>query len=170
MSTITNTTRFTGRSNINGKQKTVELNFRGSIWCNIAVAFQRVDTIYKQEAQPLGLAVIEWYILQALYEHDGLIASQLARAVGRTPTSFTPIIDTIERKGFVRRSAHPSNRRSVRIYLTSQGKALEKQVIASANRIEVKIRQQFTDKEWQIYQRVIENFQSLSPAQIIHAD
>lgn len=147
-----------------------ELNFGGSIWCNVAVAFQRVDTIYKQEAQSLGLAVIEWYILRTLYDHDGLMAGQLARAVGRTPTSFTPTIDAIERKGFVSRSAHPSNRRSVRIYLTPQGKALEEQVIASANRIEDKIRQQFTDKEWQIYQRVIKNFQILSPAQIVRVD
>jgi DNA-binding MarR family transcriptional regulator len=162
--------RLAGQSNTHRTKKPVDLNFRDSIWCNVAVAFQRVDMLYKQEVQSLGLAVIEWYILRTLYDHDGLMAGQLARAVGRTPTSFTSTIDTVERKRLVQRSIQPSNRRSVRIYLTEQGKALEGQVIASANRIDGKIRQQFTDEEWQVYERVIENLQILNPAQIICSD
>ncbi len=142
-------------------------NFGGSIWCNVAIALSHVETLYKHETQSLGLTVIEWYILRTLYQQDGQIASQLARAVGRTPASFSPTIDAIERKGFIQRHIHPSNRRSVRIYLTTQGRALEQQVTSSANRIESKIRQQFSDKEWQIYERVIENFQVLTPSEVM---
>ncbi len=144
----------------------VDLNFGGSIWCNVAITLRHIDALYKQETQSLGLAVIEWYILRTLYERDGLIVSQLARAVGRAPASFTPTIDILERKGLIQRGMHPSNRRNVRIYLTAEGKALENQVIASASRIENKIRQQLSDKEWQIYERVIGNFQVLKSLNI----
>lgn len=85
----------------------------------------------------------------------------------RAPTSFTPIIDAIERKGLIQRRAHPSNRRSVRIHLTAQGKALEQQIAASVNRIECKIRHRFSDKEWQIYERVIANLQGLTPSETV---
>ena len=136
-------------------------NFGGSIWPNVAVTLRHVDALYKHETRSLGLTVIEWYMLRRLYERDGLTASQLARAVGRSPASFTPTIDTIERKGLIQRRAHSSNRLSVRIYLTAQGKALEEQVSTSVSRIECKIRQRLSDKEWQIFERVIENFQVL---------
>ena len=143
----------------------VDLNCGGSIWCNLAIALRHVGALYRHETELLGLTVIEWYVLRTLYAQDGQIASQLARAVGRAPTSFTPTIDAIERKGFIQRRAHPSNRRRVRIHLTIQAKALEEQITASANRIECKIRQQFSDKEWQIYERVIENLQGLKPSE-----
>ncbi len=164
---MSSTTEIRTGSNSRVRQNTVEHDVEHSVWCTIAVAFQRVDTVYKQEAQAFGLTVIEWHVLRTLYERDGLMAGQLARAVGRAPTSFTPTIDAIVRKGLIQRSAHPSNRRSVRIHLTSKGEALKVPLVASAQRIEGKIRQQFTDKEWQCYQHVIENFQRIRPAQNI---
>ncbi len=107
-----------------------------------------------------------------LYEQDGLdqssqLADGLCHVGSKSPASpFTPTIDILERKGLIQRGIHHSNRRSVSIYLTAEGKAIEKQVTASASRIENKIRQQLSEKEWQIYERVIENLQVLTPAEI----
>ena len=58
----------------------VDLCFGGSVWCNIDIALRCVESIYKQEAEALGLSIIEWYVLRALYEQDGQMPSQLARA------------------------------------------------------------------------------------------
>ena len=110
-----------------------DLYFGGSVRCNIDVALRRIDNLYKQETEALGLSVIEWYVLRALYEQDGQMATQLAKVVGRPATSFTPILDQIESKGLIERRKHTRDRRAVTIQLTTKGKALEKRVQAGVS-------------------------------------
>ena len=112
--------------------KNQSLRFAGSIWCNLDIALRNLDQVYGQVIEPLGLTVIEWYILRSLYDQDGQHASELARAVGRAATSFTPILDKLQNKGFIERRPHPADQRAIRIYLTEQGKVLEEQVKASS--------------------------------------
>ncbi|MBI1279715.1 MAG: MarR family transcriptional regulator, partial [Anaerolineaceae bacterium] len=100
--------------------KNQSLRFAGSIWCNLDIALRNLDQVYGQIIEPLGLTVIEWYILRSLYEQDGQHASELARAVGRAATSFTPILDKLQNKDMIERRPDASDRRAVRIYLTSK--------------------------------------------------
>ena len=74
------------------RQIMADLYFGGSVWCNIDIAVRHLEVIYKQETEKLGLTVIEWYVLQLLYEQDGQMASRLADGVGRPMTaSRSPI-------------------------------------------------------------------------------
>ena len=139
-----------------------DLRFGGSVWCNLDIALRNVDEIYKHETKELNLAVIEWYILRVLYEEDGQMASHLAKAVGRAATSFTPILDQLEKKGLIERKMHPSDRRGVQIYLTNKGKGMRQQVQAIAERVEKKLSQRIADKDWQSYQQVVANFQTMN--------
>ena len=139
------------------------LYFGDSVWCNIDIALRRIEPFYKQEAQTFGLSVIEWYVLRALYEHDGQIAGRLADAVGRPATSFTPILDEIERKGFIERRQHPVDRRAIKIHLTAQGKALEEQVKAGAARLEERVRLKLLEKDLRGFEAVITDLQTMTP-------
>jgi len=139
-----------------------DLRFGGSVWCNLDIALRKVDEIYKKEIKDLNLAVIEMYILRELYEQDGQMASHLAKGVGRPATSFTPILDQLERKGLIERRMHPSDRRGVQIYLTKQGKALRQQIQTISENVDKKISEQIADKDWQSYQQVVANFQTLN--------
>jgi DNA-binding MarR family transcriptional regulator len=138
------------------------LHFDGSVWCNVNIALRHLKIIYKQETEPLGLTITEWYVLRRLYEQDEQMASRLAQALGWAATSFTPTLARLQDKGFIERRSHPADQRAIRIYLTAKGQSVEKQVKTSAERIESKLRQQFSDEEWQGFQRVIESFQSMS--------
>jgi DNA-binding MarR family transcriptional regulator len=89
-----------------------------SLWYNAQLLASLVDSFYKMVSDPLGLTVVEWHVLHALYRQDGQRASELARAVGRQQTSFTPILDSLERKGWIARQADSLDRRAVRMYLT----------------------------------------------------
>ena len=138
-----------------------KLRFDGSIWCNIDVALRNLDAIYNQELEPLGLSVIEWYVLRMLYEQDGQMASRLADGVGRAATAFTPILDGIQNKGLIERRPHTRDRRAIRIHLTPKGQALKEDVAASVERIESKLQQRLSRKEWQGYESVIADLQVL---------
>ena len=98
------------------------LRFNGSVWCNLDIALRNIDQIFRNHVSILGLSVIEWYVLRALFAEDGQHASQLANCVGRAATSFTPNLDKLQDKGYIERLPDPSDRRAVRIYLTQKAK------------------------------------------------
>ena len=138
--------------------------FDGSVWCNVDVALNRVGLFLKNEIEPLGLNLIEWYVLRFLYEQDGQQASQIAKGVGRAATSFTPILDKLEEKSLIERQSHPSDRRAVKVYLTKRGRALEKQVNDSAIKIDQELRTRFSDKDWKGFEQVIIELQTMLPS------
>ena len=71
-----------------------------------------------------------------IVEQDGQHASDLANAVGRAATSFTPNLDKLQDKDLIERRPDPGDRRAVRIFLTDKGRKIEKQVNEAAVEIE----------------------------------
>jgi predicted transcriptional regulator len=88
------------------------LRFDGSLWCNLDVALRNLDRLFRKAICPSEVTTIEWYILRSLYGRDGQHASELAQAVGRAATSFTPNLDKLENRGLVERRPDPADRRS----------------------------------------------------------
>ncbi len=141
--------------------KNQSLRFAGSIWCNLDIALRNLDQVYGQVIEPLGLTVIEWYILRSLYDQDGQHASELARAVGRAATSFTPILDKLQNKDMIERRPDASDRRAVRIYLTKKGNNQRDQVMASAEQVDTRIRKSVSSGDFKGFQSVLANLQSM---------
>jgi MarR family transcriptional regulator, organic hydroperoxide resistance regulator len=137
------------------------LRFDGSIWCNLDIALRNVEQIFRRVARPLGLTVIEWYILRALYEQDGQHASELARAVGRAATSFTPNLDKLQVKSLIERRPDPSDRRAVRIYLTAAAEEKREDVTNSAQEIDQQIEDMFNDQEFRTFREVLASLQTV---------
>jgi len=140
-----------------------QLRFNGSLWCNLDIALRNLDQIYGQVVEPLGLTVIEWYILRALYDQDGQHASELARAVGRAATSFTPILDKLQDKNLIERRPDPADRRAVRIYLTDQARKTKDKVLASARQVDAQIQKQVPNGDFKAFQNVLATLQELKP-------
>ncbi len=90
-----------------------------------------IEEFAKQTAKGTVLedvGLIQIHVLDALYEEDGQHASNLARQVDRQVTSFTPILDKLEKRGLIRREADTNDRRAVFIFLTDAGKSLKVEV------------------------------------------
>jgi DNA-binding MarR family transcriptional regulator len=60
--------------------------------------------------------------LYILHIHGRLNMSTLSRHVNREKGSFTPVIDSLEKLGFVERQPDPSDRRVVNVSMTAEGK------------------------------------------------
>ncbi len=144
----------------------INLRFNGSIWCNLDIALRNMDQLFRHSMQSMGLSVIELYILRALYERDGQHASELARAVGRAATSFTPNLDKLQSKNLIERRPDPGDRRAVRIYLTPNAEANRQAVMDNTQHIDERIEQMFTEGDFQAFQRVLSGLQNLEPEQI----
>ncbi|MEL6308331.1 MAG: MarR family transcriptional regulator [Chloroflexota bacterium] len=143
-------------------EKTTNLRFEGSVWCNLDIALRNIDQIFRRVVRPLDLTVIEWYILRALYEADGQHASELARAVGRAATSFTPNLDKLQKKGLVERRPDPGDRRAVRIHLTQTAIDMRDNVMELAEEIDDEIAAMFPQAEYEMFLDVLGALQSTS--------
>jgi DNA-binding MarR family transcriptional regulator len=141
-------------------EKTTSLRFEGSVWCNLDIALRNADQLFRRVVRSLRLTVIEWYILRALYEEDGQHASDLARAVGRAATSFTPNLDKLQEKGYIERRPDPGDRRAVRIYLTKKGEEARDQVNKAAKEIDAQIAGLFPQAEFETFLDVLSVLQT----------
>jgi len=83
------------------------------------------------------LTITQAYVLQALYTVDGRQPSELAKYTGREATSFTPVLDAMEREGLIERHEHKRDRRGVLIHLTaSKGLSLAQAVSEALTEVE----------------------------------
>lgn len=137
------------------------LRFEGCIATNIEQAYRHLEQVYEHLISPLGLSVLEWYALRALYAEDGLSASTLAALVCRHPSSMTALLDRMESKQLVRRQVDCDDRRSVRVFLTETGRALEPRVQAVAERLERLVSASITPQQMETFQYVLGVLQTL---------
>lgn len=140
---------------------TSTLRFDGSVWCNLDIALRNIDQLFTRVIQPLGLSVIEWYILRALYDQDGQHASELARSVGRAATSFTPNLDKLQSKGMIERRPDPSDRRAVRIFLTEKAEERRSDILEAAEALDGRIANLFESEGFESFQAVLSTLQGV---------
>lgn len=85
---------------------------------------------YRQMAQRTisdefgSITVDQLLVLQTMNDHPELTQQQIAVAVFKDFASITRIIDLLVRKGFLKRSDHPTDRRRFELTVTSEGEDL----------------------------------------------
>ncbi|EGA72100.1 MarR family transcriptional regulator [Vibrio sinaloensis DSM 21326] len=84
---------------------------------------------FDAELKQHGLTIALWPTLMCLWEEEGVTQRDIARKSKVENSTTTRTLDKLENLGLVERRADPTSRRSFRIYLTEQGRALEKQLI-----------------------------------------
>jgi DNA-binding MarR family transcriptional regulator len=84
----------------------------------------------------MGLHVGQEMVLIELFEEDGLRGGELAERLGVEPPTVTKMLRRLERCGFVERRQDPRDARSFRVYLTSEGRALEGPLARCWERVE----------------------------------
>lgn len=93
------------------------------LYVKVAEFMHHIETEYQALVDDTGLSLVEIHVMRVLFERNGQHPSELARSVGRAATAFTPILDRIEGKGFVKRKEDPDDRRAIRVYLTEIGES-----------------------------------------------
>jgi len=92
-------------------------------------AFSR---ILQASIAPWGVTMGMWYFLRALWDEDGLTQRELSRRVGMMEPTTVSALNHMERRGLIERRRNERDRRKVNVFLTRQGKALEKKLLPYA--------------------------------------
>jgi len=75
-------------------------------------------------SQGVDLSFTQYLILKKAHQLGTASATELARAVELDGGAMTRQLDQLERKGYLRRTPHPQDRRTLRIELTDAGEAV----------------------------------------------
>jgi DNA-binding MarR family transcriptional regulator len=78
--------------------------------------------------ETLGLYRGQPSVLQALWEQEGLMHTELARRLQVQPATITKMLQRMEKAGFVERRPDLDDQRVSRVYLTEAGRAVRADV------------------------------------------
>jgi len=86
--------------------------------------FDRIGRLLR----PLGVSAAGGLVLGLLRDHGDLSPSELGQRLIVTRATVTGVVDSLERRGYVRRVPNPADRRSVLVELTADGRRVVQEV------------------------------------------
>ena len=98
----------------------------GSLLATEAVmnTIRTADLLFDQIGRllrPLGVSAAGGLVLGILRDHGTMPPSEVGERLQVTRATVTGVVDSLERRGFVRRSANPADRRSLLLEITPEG-------------------------------------------------
>jgi DNA-binding MarR family transcriptional regulator len=119
--------------------------------------------------EALGLYRGQPSVLQALWEQEGLMHTELARRLQVQPATITKMLQRMEKAGFVERRPDPNDQRVSRVYLTEAGRAVRTDVQQVWRQLEEEAFAGFTLEERTLLRRffvhIRENLMSVAGSQ-----
>ncbi len=97
----------------------------GEVFDLIEQTAKNLKRIQRQTVRLADLTPPQYSVLHLLWEEDGRPFKDFADALLCTRPTITGIIDSLERKGLVRRQPNPDDRRSLLATLTDEGRELQ---------------------------------------------
>lgn len=106
--------------------------------CTAVTSLMRAHQVLTQRADqilaPIDLTFARYELLVRLYFHnESLPLNQLGKQLQIHQTSITSLVDRLERQGLIKRTPHPTDRRSTLAQMTPAGHALTGKAITLLN-------------------------------------
>ncbi len=117
--------------------------------------FDRIGRLLR----PLGVSAAGGLVLGLLRDHGALSPSELGERLIVTRATVTGLLDSLERPGFVRRTRHPVDRRSLIVEITPLGLEVLQQVRTTVHRHERRWLSAFSDEELRGYIELLHRIQ-----------
>lgn len=106
-----------------------EFNRQTSFGWLLNVVANHASKEFDKRLKDNGLTLALWPTLMCLWEKEGVTQREIAQMSKVESSTTTRTLDKLETLGLVERKPDPESRRSFRIYLTDEGKALKDRVI-----------------------------------------
>lgn len=84
---------------------------------------------YEPVLAPFKLTYTQYILLLSLWEKDGQTVKSLGESLYLDSGTLTPLIRRMESKGFVKKQRSKADERSVEVFLTEMGRALQKEAL-----------------------------------------
>ena len=113
-----------------------------------------MNVAFDRALEPFGITNPQWALLMVLYRCEAETPAELARILGVDGSAVTRLLDRVEAKGFVRRALNDSDRRSLRVELTDEGRELMPRTLEIAREFGERYAGSLTDDERDAFIRI----------------
>ena len=103
-------------------------------------ASRQITMYLEARTQELGVSPLEGHVLTYLRKYAPAPVGELVRVFGLKQSTFTSLLDRLERAGLVRRERNPDDRRSLLVHITVQGRELTTRLNRMLEKLEDDIR------------------------------
>ncbi len=95
-----------------------------------------------------GLTEQQWRVLRVLWQHERIALGKLANLTLIPPPSLVGVVDRLTKSGLADRARSDTDRRSVLVYATDKGKALESEVRPRVDKAYAELRRSVDARTW----------------------
>ena len=127
----------------------------------IKSAWHAISRMYNQQAAEEGFTTAIGFVLININSKEGTPATKIAPLIGLETRSLTRMLKTMEEKGLIYKKADPVDKRSVRIFLTEEGKRKKEISVQSVMRFNELVRAALTEEELGSFFGVISKIQKV---------
>lgn len=113
----------------------IELPFSDSVGYQVRMTHRALQRLLQARIEPHGITLGMWYFLRALWNEDGLTQRELSRLTGTTEPTALIAIQSMEKRGLVRRMRGHGDRRKWHVHLTAKGQRLKATLIPLAREV-----------------------------------
>ena len=111
--------------------------------------------IFLQETEAHGITPVQYAALQTVGNQPDVDQRTLARSIGFDTSTIAGVVDRLEARGLMRRSASPDDRRVRLLALTDEGRALLAAVVPAMQRAQQRMLQPLPKAERAEFMRML---------------
>ncbi len=128
---------------------------------HIKSAWHAISRMYNQQAAEEGFTTAIGFVLININSKEGTPATKIAPLIGLETRSLTRMLKTMEEKGLIFKKADPIDKRSVRIFLTEEGKRKKEISIQTIMKFNLMVREVVSEEELESFFGVFSKIQSI---------
>jgi DNA-binding MarR family transcriptional regulator len=113
-----------------------------------------------------GLSTSEGHLLAYLNSYAPAPIGELVRVFGIKQSTFTSMLDRLERAGLIRRETNPGDRRSFLIHITDAGRAMAEETNRTLQRLEDDIRARVSPRDVEGFHAVMRAIEEVTRVQL----
>lgn len=118
-------------------------------------ASRQITVYLEARTRDLGVSPVEGHVLTYLRSYAPTPIGELVRVFGLKQSTFTSLLDRLEKAGLVRREINPGDRRSFLIDLSDSGRELAERLNRLLETLEDEIRERVSARDMTGFQAVM---------------
>ena len=133
----------------------LEYDFQNSVGHAVCMTAHRFERAMNEELVPQGITYRQCQVLAWIAFEGDLSQVDLADRMNIEPASLVPVLDRMERDGFIERVAVEGDRRRKNVRVLRKAETLWKKIVDSAERVRTRATAGLTEQELAILRALL---------------
>jgi DNA-binding MarR family transcriptional regulator len=126
----------------------------------LAKAYQKAHGNFKQHLLPYEITPVQHLILEALWEEEGLTATEIAKRLVLDNATLSGILERMSENGWILKETDEADKRFIRIYLTDKAKELKPFILAEREKSNEEILDNLNIEEKVLLKRLLKDIRA----------